>query len=184
MSASTRIGTWSSSVSLHSSTPEYDIEDLIGHTTQYPLLVASGALDTLHAAYRAAIEDALPASVGLCGDEFIADVDADDWDDYPCTEDGALDLAACVADVDLDALVEAYEVVTLEDVGRTVLGSTAANPASAASQALKRLGVRPLARCQIDGQGQAVSVFYLREVMAALAARPGRGRRKAPAPAP
>lgn len=175
--ATTRIGTWSSSVNLHSSTPEYDINSLLEGTANYPLLVASGALDALQAAYRAAIDDTLPPSVSLCGDEFIADVDADDWGDYPRTESGTLDIAACVESVDLGALAEEFDVITLDEVGRTLLKSTAANPASAASQALKRLGVRPLARCQVNGQGQVVSVYYLRDVTAALAARPGRGKR-------
>jgi hypothetical protein len=166
-------------VSTFDSSPEQTVAETVPEH-RYALMEACGALKALQVAYRAAIEAALPGDVSLCGDQFVgpAAPDAGDWDGYPQTDNGGLDIQACVDEVDLNALVDRYEVVTLEEIGRDVLQSAAANPASAASQALRRLGVKPLARCQIDGRGQAVAVYYLRNVQQALAARPGRGARR------
>lgn len=64
-------------------------------------------LPTLAAAYRQAINDALPPSVSLCGDVFYGPCHkADqDFEGYPLTEDGALDIAAIVGSVDFWAIV-------------------------------------------------------------------------------
>lgn len=178
MTITTCYGTWSSLVNTISSSPEQDIDDHV-QGDRYGLLAASGALAELQAAYRAAVDDALPPDVSLCGTEFIGPAvpEAGEWDGYPQTDSGHLDVRACVEEIDLGVLVERHVVVTLEEVGRDVLQSTAVNPASAASQAMRRLGVKPLARCQVDGRGQAVAVYYLRDVQRALAGRPGRGAR-------
>lgn len=52
--------------------------------------------------YAQAIADALPDGVSFVGNEFIGPAyQADcDWDGYPRTEDGALDIAAIVESVD------------------------------------------------------------------------------------
>lgn len=60
-------------------------------------------------AYRKAINEALPDSVSLCGDEFYGNAypaDCTDQADYPHDEDGDLDLAAIVDGVDFWDIVE------------------------------------------------------------------------------
>lgn len=171
----TDYGTWCNTVNHSSTSPDSDVVDYIGGGDKEwrQLLEASGALDTIQLEYREAIDAALPPSVSLCGDEFIGpyEPEDDEWNGYPVDEDGALDIKACVEDIDLAPIVERNDIITLEDIGRFELKSTAKNPSSAASQAMKRLGIRPLARCQIDGEGQAVSVYNAVQVREALAGR-------------
>lgn len=59
------------------------------------------------AAYRDAINAALPDSVQLCGDEFYGPAypTDDEFDDYP-TDEGRLDIGAVVESVDFWAIVE------------------------------------------------------------------------------
>ncbi|MEW1565757.1 hypothetical protein AB0454_22560 [Streptomyces sp. NPDC093509] len=177
----TSYGTWCNLVNQYSTSPDSDVLDYIngGDNDWQQLLEASGALDAIKSDYRAAIQAALPAGVSLCGDEFIgpAHPDDDEWDGYPVDDLGSVDIAACVEDIDLQEIVERNEVITLEEIGRFKLGSKAQNPSSAASQAMRRLGVKPIARCQIDGEGQVIAVFRAAEVDKALASRPGRGKR-------
>lgn len=171
--------TWSR-VMRGSVSPEGDIEDYItgGPPEWRELMRASGALDVLTAAYRRAIEDALPASVSLDGTQFVgpAQPDDDEWDGYCVDEGGELDIEEIVQGVDLAEIAEEHDVITLGEVGRDILRSRAKNPSSAASRAMLRAGVRPMARVQIGGEGQPQSVYWAVEVARALAARPGRGR--------
>lgn len=177
----TSYGTWCNQVSAYSTSPEQDIEDYIGggDAQWRELLEASGALEQIHTDFRNAVEAALPPGVSLCGDEFIGPAypDDDEWDGYPTDEHGGLDIKACLEDISLEEIVKRNDIVTLEEIGRFRLQSKAKNVASAASQAMKRLGVKPLARVQIDGEGQPVSVYNEETVRKALASRPGRGKR-------
>lgn len=177
----TSYGTWCNQVSPYSTSPDADVLDYIngGDNDWQQLLDASGALATIQAEYRQAINAALPPSVSLCGDEFIGPAYPDDneWDGYPVDNMGGLDIKACVEDIDLQPILERNDIVTQEEIGRFKLNSKAKNPSSAASQAMRRLGVKPIARCQIDGEGQAIAVYSQAEVDKALASRPGRGTR-------
>lgn len=177
----TSYGTWCNQVNEYSTSPDADVIDAIGggDTDWQQLLEASGALATIQSQYRDAIEAALPPGVSLCGDEFIGPAypDDDEWDGYPVDDMGSIDIKACVEDIDLQPIIECNDITTLEEIGRYTLKSTAKNPASAASQAMKRLGVKPIARCQIDGEGQARAVYNAAQVRDALASRPGRGKR-------
>lgn len=177
----TSYGTWCNQVSPYSTSPDSDVLDYIngGDSDWQQLLDASGALEAIQSEYRAAIDAALPPSVSLCGDEFIGPAypDDDEWDGYPVDDMGGLDIKACVEDIDLQPIVERNDIVTQEEIGRFKLGSTAKNPSSAASQAMRRLGVKPIARCQIDGEGQVIAVYSEAAVNKALANRPGRGKR-------
>ncbi|MGW8702308.1 hypothetical protein ACWGOK_36205 [Streptomyces eurythermus] len=177
----TSYGTWCNQVNTYSTSPDSDVAEYIngGDNDWQGLLDASGALEQIQQDYRAAIDAALPPSISLCGDEFIgpAEPDEDEFDGYPQDAYGVLDFAAMVEDIDLAAILEANDILTLEEIGRFELKSQAKNPASAASQAMRRLGIKPIARCQIGGEGQAVSVYNAKQVREALATRPGRGQR-------
>ncbi|GAA4823978.1 hypothetical protein [Streptomyces ziwulingensis] len=177
----TSYGTWCNQVAPYSTSPDDDVTGYIsgGDNDWQQLLDASGALEQIRSEYRDAINAALPDSVNLCGDEFIGPHQPDDgeWDGYPTEEDGGLDIKACVEGIDLEPILRRNDIVTLADIGRFNLGSKAKNPSSAASQAMRRLGIKPIARVQIDGEGQPIAVYNAAEVDKALAARPGRGTR-------
>lgn len=61
--------------------------------------------------YREAINEALPPSVSLCGDEFIGPYydDDKDFEGYPHTLLGVLDIKAIVEDIDLWAIVAKHQ---------------------------------------------------------------------------
>lgn len=68
-----------------------------------------GLVDRVADAYRVAINDALPDSVQLCGDEFFGpayEADRGDFAGYPLDADGGLDIAEIIAGVDLAAIVD------------------------------------------------------------------------------
>ncbi|WP_385618470.1 hypothetical protein PXH67_06135 [Streptomyces sp. P8-A8] len=181
MTTTTSYGTWSNQVSTFSMSPDADVLDFIngGDPDWRELLEKSGALDEIQHAYRYAIENALPAGVSLCGDEFIGpwQPEADEFDGYPVDEDGNLDFAACVEDIDLAEIVERHDPLTLEDIGRDELKSTAREPSKAASKAMSRLGVKAFYHGPHPESGRAQSYFRAGEVRDALAARPGHGNR-------
>ncbi|WP_331726272.1 hypothetical protein [Streptomyces sp. NBC_00470] len=177
----TDYGTWCNQVNEFSTSPDADVLDNIsgGDYEWQRLLEASGALATMQSEYREAIEAALPPSVSLCSDEFVGPAypDDDEWDGYPVDSMGTVDIKACVLRVNLQSIIEANDIITQEQIGRVKLGSKAKNPSSAASQAMRRLGVKPISRCQIDGEGQVIAVYSKAEVDTALASRLGRGAR-------
>lgn len=177
----TSYGTWCNQASTYSTSPEADILDYIngGDSEWRSLMAASGALEAIQDDYRAAINEALPGSVSLSGDEFIGPYqpDDDEWEGYPVDEFGSLDIKAICEGIDLEPILQRHDIITLEDIGRFELKSKAKNPSSAASQAMRRLGIKPISRCQIDGEGQPIAVYNAKEVRKALANRPGRGTR-------
>lgn len=180
MTTTTSYGTWCNRVNSYSTSPDADVLDYIngGDTAWQERLAASGLLENIQREYRDAINDALPAAVTLCGDEFIGPYqpDAGEFNGYPVDEDGLLDFKAIVDDIDLGAIVNRNEPVTLEDIGRHILKSTAANPAKVASAALSRLGLKPLAYVPSE-TGRPQAVYAETDVREALAKRPGRGKR-------
>ncbi len=68
-------------------------------------------LDALTSAYRDAINNALPDGVTLNGDEFYGPYYATDqnWDGYPTTDDGDLDLKTIIDGIDLWAIAPKFE---------------------------------------------------------------------------
>lgn len=68
-------------------------------------------IDAIVTQYRAAINEALPESMHLVGEEFIGPAFGPDWDvdDYPTDSDDVLDIAAIVASVDLWVIVARNE---------------------------------------------------------------------------
>lgn len=76
---------------------------------------ASGAFKRIAAAYREAVNEALPSGVSLAGNEFYGPFyEADrDFDGYRLDEDGALDIAAIIAEINLADIVDRYDVPAL-----------------------------------------------------------------------
>ncbi|MFF3264966.1 hypothetical protein ACFYWO_38115 [Streptomyces sp. NPDC002932] len=187
MTTNTAYGTWTNRVNTFSTGPDADVLDYIngGAPDWRELLEKSGALDEITRAYRAAIEQALPAGVALCGEEFIgpADPDDDEFDGYPVDEDNRLDIAACVEDIDLDAIIEWHDPLTLEDIARDELKSEAKEPGKAASRAMSRLKVKAFYHGPNPESGRVQSYFRAGEVRAGLAGRLGQGARSGKATA-
>jgi len=180
MTTNRSYGTWCNRVNQYSTSPDSDVVDFIngGDSDWRELLEASGALERIRSEYRNAINDALPSSVALAGDEFIGPAfPADDeFDDYPTDEDGRLDIQAILEEVDLGEIVDRNDPLTLEAIGRDELKSTAADPAKAASKAMSRLGVKRFTYHPHPKSGRPQALFLAGEVRAALAARPGKGK--------
>ncbi|MFI5814937.1 hypothetical protein ACIA7S_28760 [Streptomyces sp. NPDC051643] len=113
MTTTTSYGTWGNRVAALSDSPDADVNDYVG--TGAPewreALEASGALDQIKSDYRAAINAALPADISLCGKEFIGPTqpEAGEFDGYPRDENGFLDFAAMVEDIDLAAIVDRHD---------------------------------------------------------------------------
>ena len=102
MTTTTSYGTWCNQVDAYSLSVEQTVTESLGdYTNDYDL-------DGLTAAYRAAVNEALPDSVSLCGDEFIGPYYAkdQDFDGYPTTDDGALDIKTIVDGIDFWKLAE------------------------------------------------------------------------------
>ncbi|MFJ4988693.1 hypothetical protein ACIP9H_33450 [Streptomyces sp. NPDC088732] len=113
MTATRPYGTWCSLVNSHASSPDSEVDDVLGTGTPEwrQRVIDTGALDQMRAEYRQAINDALPGDVSLCGNEFIgpAEPEPGEFDDYPRDEDGRLDFAALLDDIDVDAIVDRHD---------------------------------------------------------------------------
>ncbi|MCX4543753.1 hypothetical protein [Streptomyces sp. NBC_01565] len=172
----TSYGTWCNQINDFETSPEQGLNSYLGDQDpdEYDM-------DSIHLAYRRAIDDALPPSVSLCGDEFIgpAHIDDGEFDGYPTDEFGGLDLRAIVEDVDFDPAeaFERYELYTLEHIGKWVLDSKAKDPAKAAAAAVSKLGLKAFAYRPHPDSGRAQAWYRAGDVKDALAARPGRGTR-------
>lgn len=175
----TSYGTWCNQVSPYSTSPDADVLDYIngGDVEWRELLEASGALEDIQREYRNAIDEALPPSVSLCGDEFIGpyEPDGDEWDGYPTDEYGGLDIKACLEDIDLESIIDRNDVVVLDEIGRFYLKSQAQNPAKVASSTMRRLGVKPFSYQPVKEGGRPQAIYRKGDVQQALASRPGRG---------
>jgi len=177
----TSYGTWCNRVNTFSLSPDSDVLDYIngGDDEWRERLETSGALDEIKREYRQAIEDALPPSVSLCGDEFIgpAEIEDGEFDEYATDQEGFLDFAALVEDIDLEPIVDRNDPLTLEDIGRWELKSQAKQPAKAAAAAMSRLGVKPFTYLPHPESQRPQALYRKGDVTRALAERPGRGKR-------
>ncbi|WP_031171590.1 hypothetical protein [Streptosporangium roseum] len=106
MTTTTSYGTWNNRV------------DSYGINLQTSAIEAFGSegpdgfdFDAIVSDYRTAINDALPDSVSLCGDEFIGPYyEADcDFDGYPTDEGGRLDIKAIVESIDFWEIAAKHE---------------------------------------------------------------------------
>jgi len=106
MTTTTTYGTWCTRVDHLSTSLENTVIDAFGSEG-----TDGFDLDAIISDYRAAINEALPSSVSLCGDEFIGPYyEADyDFDGYPLTDAGALDIKTIVSDVDLWEIVAKHD---------------------------------------------------------------------------
>jgi hypothetical protein len=181
MTTTTSYGTWCNQIEPYSTSPDADVVDYIGggDSAWLERVQESGALEEMQAAYRTAINAALPPEISLCGDEFIGPAypEEDEFAAYPTDEHGALDLKACIEDITLEEIVEAHDPVTLEEIGRWELKSTAANPAKTASGVMSKLGLKPYTYLPHPESGRPQAIYLKGVVRDALAARPGRGKR-------
>ncbi|MEU9947058.1 hypothetical protein [Streptomyces sp. NPDC047939] len=177
----TEYGTWCNRVNAYSSSPDADVLDSIngGDNDWQTRLAESGALELIQAEYREAINDALPDSVSLCGDQFIgpAEPDESEFADYPTDEYGSLDFKAIVEDIDLEPIVERNEPLTLEEIGRWEMKSTAKHPAKVASMAMSRAKLKPYVYLPHPDSKRPQAIYLKGAVLEALAKRPGKGAR-------
>lgn len=129
MTTTTDFGTWNN----HGDSSELTLEATVlmaingGDSEWRERMETSGALEKIAAEYRAAINEALPEGVSLCGDQFYGPYYDEDraWD-------GELDISEIIGGIDLFALVSKYDVdnitLTGDDVTR-LLESPAESPA-------------------------------------------------------
>lgn len=109
MTTTTSYGTWNNHGDRTNTTLEATVIDYIngGDSEWRERIEADGSFDAMISDYRQAINDALPDSVSLNGDEFYGPYyDADkDFDGYPTDEFGGLDIASIIEDIDLGDIV-------------------------------------------------------------------------------
>ena len=94
--------TWNRTVAKYSMTLEQSVGDALNG--EY----SDEQIDAVTAAYRDAINAALPDSVSLCGNDFYGPYTPadDEFAGYPQDDEGDLDIAAIVESVDFWAIVE------------------------------------------------------------------------------
>ncbi|MDP5310435.1 hypothetical protein [Streptomyces poriferorum] len=172
----TSYGTWCNRVNSTSTSPDSDVLDYIngGDNAWQERLHASGAVTLIQSEYRDAINAALPDSVSLCGDEFIgpADPEDDEFEGYPTDEYGTLDFATLVEDINLEPIVDRNDPLTLEEIGRWEMKSTAKEPAKVASMAMKRAGLKPHVYLPHPESNRPQAIFLKGAVVTALTTRP------------
>jgi hypothetical protein len=105
MPTTTTYGTWNTKGDSMTLTVEQSIADYLGEFAK------DFDVEAIVEDYREAIDEALPPSVSLCGNEFIGPYYATDCDfgDAPTTEFGDLDLKAIVAEIDLWAIIAKHD---------------------------------------------------------------------------
>lgn len=172
----TSYGTWCNQINGFETSPEQGLNSYLGSEDPDDY-----DMDSIHLAYRRAIDAALPPSISLCGDEFIGPAYPEDgeFDDYPQDEDGALDLKAIIEGLGLDLgdLFWRHTLYTLDAIGRELLESKAKDPAKVAAAAMSRLGLKPFAYRPHPDSGRPQAWYRVGDVRDALAARPGQGAR-------
>ncbi|MFI0156174.1 hypothetical protein [Streptomyces lydicus] len=170
----TEFGTWANYGDQYNVSVEASVGDAIsgGDADWRERLEASGAFARIVAEYRDAINAALPERVALAGNDFYGPHFKDDY-----TWDGELDIAETVQGVDLMAIVERNDPLTLDEIGRDEMHSKAQSPAKVASMAMSRAGVKPFTYLPHPASGRPQALYRAGEVRAALAKRPGRGVR-------
>lgn len=108
MTTTTCIGTWCNYGDNYSTSVESTVADFLnGGTSDWrEAMDESGAVDRIVEDYRAAVDAALPEGVSLCGNEFIADIDAE--------FDTQTDIIEAIEAIDV------WEIVARHDVDRDV----------------------------------------------------------------
>lgn len=113
MTTTTSYGTWNNHGDRSNLTVEATVTDFIngGDSEWRERCEKSGAFDAMVDDYRQAIADALPDGVSIAGNDFYGPYYAadKDFDGYPVDEDGDLDIAAIIADIDLGEIVDRHD---------------------------------------------------------------------------
>lgn len=106
MVTTTSYGTWNNHGDKYNTSVEASVTDAIngGDADWRERVDSTGAFDSIVADYRQAINDALPDSVSLCGDEFIGPYYDDD-----CGWEGELNISELIEEIDLFAIVEKHD---------------------------------------------------------------------------
>ncbi|PBC71597.1 hypothetical protein BX265_6207 [Streptomyces sp. TLI_235] len=171
MTTTTSYGSWLNHQQ-HTLTVEQAIADAIsgGDSDWLERMDTSGACDNIASEYRAAIQAALPDGLWLTGDEFIGLHHSD-----PSYTDtlAEFDIAAAIEAVDLNAIVERWDVDeqwTLNQVADRIDASSA----KYADNTLRRWGVKAVGR-QPGRGGQ--NLYPAEDVITAMNSRPGQGAR-------
>lgn len=167
----TSYGTWNNHVDQYSTGLEHTVTEAFGSYGPDDF-----DFDAIVSDYRNAINDALPDSVTLAGDEFIGPAYADDqdFDGYPMDEDGSLDIKAIVEDVDLWEIIARHELWTIDQVAEE-LGYKTATAKATARKKLSAAGVKAADHRLNPDSGRVQAYYRAVEVKASKAARPGRG---------
>ncbi|MFD5899110.1 hypothetical protein [Streptomyces sp. NPDC060366] len=167
----TSYGTWNNHIDQYASGLEHSVTEAFG---------SEGAdgfdFDGIVSAYRNAINDALPASVALAGDEFIgpAYTDDQDFDGYLLNEHGELDIKGIVDDIDLWEIVARYELWSADRVAQE-LGYKTPTANATARKKMSAWGVKAAVHKTNPDSGRVQAYYLSGEVRAAHEARPGQG---------
>lgn len=107
MTTTTTYGTWCNTIDSYSTSLEHSVVESLGDygTDEHY------DIEAIETEYREAINEALPAGVSLCGNEFYGPYYASDcdWTGYPVGVDDDLDLKAIVDGVDFWAIATKHE---------------------------------------------------------------------------
>lgn len=105
MTTTTSYGTWNNRADSASLTVESTVAAALGD------YAGDHDVDAIATEYRRAINEALPGSVNLCGNEFIGPYHAEDceFDDYPADEFYSLDIQEIVNGVDFWDIAAKYD---------------------------------------------------------------------------
>lgn len=133
-------------------------------------------LDAIESDYRDAINEALPQGVSLSGDEFLGPYfEADqNFDGYPLTDDGGLDITTIIESVDLWPIVEKREQWTIAQVAEE-LGYKTESANAGARKKLSDWGVKAVAHRPNAESGRVQAYYSAQKVREAKASRPGKG---------
>lgn len=177
----TSYGTWNNHINPHTNSPEEDIADAVtGADPEWcQRMEQAGAFDTIATEYRQAINDELPPSISLCGNEFIGPAHPDDteFDTYPTTMHSEIDLQAIIDTIDLQHIIDRNELLTLEEIGRSKLHSQSRYPERVASSTMRRLNVNPCAHQPHPVSHRTQNLYRTGDVDHALNNRRGKGWR-------
>lgn len=167
----TSYGTWNNHVDKYATGLEHSVMEAFGSYG------ADGYdFDAIVDDYRNEINAALPDSVALSGDQFIgpAHTEDDAFEGYPLSEYGTLDITAIVESIDLQAIMDRHEQLTIDQVAEQ-LGYKTETAKGAARKRLSAWGVKAVAHKPHPESGRVQAYYNAQQVRAAKEARPGRG---------
>lgn len=115
MVTTTSYGSWCTRVCNIELSPEYLVSSIMSGADSYwlHLMERSGRVDLIAQEFRDEINNALPPGMSFhASNEFIGPADRSllDTDGYPVDEDGDLDIKAIVDDIDVDSIIERFDI--------------------------------------------------------------------------